>query len=104
MFYLQKYISVKNEVKGYPSFFGSMFLHWDGSFESYHYFFAHIRARLACPHGNTELQVGDSFKIGSDDEKALTKALDVCFPGSQRYLCTKHMKDNLKHFLTKKEG
>ena len=51
--------------------------------------------------GNTELQVGNRFKIGSDEENALT--FDVCFPGSESYLCTKHMKDNLKHFLTQKE-
>ena len=39
---LTKICCVKKEVKGYPSFFGPMFLHWDGSFESYHYFFTHI--------------------------------------------------------------
>ena len=67
----------------------------------YHYFFSHIRAHIVSPIGNNELQVGNSFNIGSKDEKALT--FDVCFPGSERYLCTKHMIDNLKHFLTQKE-
>ena len=66
-----------------------------------HYFFSHIRAPHVSPIGNTKLQVGNSFKIRSDDEKALT--FDVCFPGSERDLCTKHMKDNLKQFLTQKE-
>lgn len=90
-------------TRDHPVFFGPMYLHWDGTFESYHYFFSHIRGRLSTPIGNTELQVGDSFKIGSDDEKALTKALDLSFPASERYLCTKHMKDNLSHFLMRKE-
>lgn len=27
----------------------------------------------------------------------------MCFQDSERYLCTKHMKDNLKHFLIGKE-
>ena len=40
------------------------------------------------------------MKYGSDDEKALTKAIDHSFPGSSRVLCTKHLKDNLQHYLT----
>ena len=89
--------------RDHPVFFGPMYLHWDGTFESYHYFFSHLRAHISNPIGNTELQVGDAFSIGSDDEKALTKALDICFPDSELYLCTKHMKDNLSHFLMRKE-
>ena len=33
----------------------------------------------------------------------MTKTLDMCFRESERYLCTKHMKDNLIHFLIQKE-
>ena len=33
----------------------------------------------------------------------MTKTLDMCFRESERYLCTKHMKDNLNHFLIQKE-
>ena len=78
-------------------------MHWDASYKTYHYFFSHVRAILRDKIGATELKVGEGFNIGSDDEKAMTKALDTCFRESERYLCTKHMKDNLIHFLIQKE-
>ena len=40
------------------------------------------------------------MEFGSDDEKALTKAIDHSFPGAKRVLCTKHLKDNLQHYMT----
>ena len=47
---------------------------------------------------------GSSIEIllSTDDEKALTLSLDNNFPGSNRKLCTKHIKDNLKHHPTDK--
>jgi len=42
------------------------------------------------------------MELGTDDEKALTKALEHSFPNSTRYLCTKHLKDNIKHYMTNK--
>ena len=47
---------------------------------------------------------GSSIEIllDTDDEKALTSSLTNNFPGSKRKLCTKHIKDNLKHHLTDK--
>ena len=34
-----------------------------------------------------------AIQIGSDDEKAITKAIDTVFPHTNRSLCTKHLKD-----------
>ena len=86
------------------SFFGTIrFLHSDASFKTYHYFLSHVRAILGDKVGAIELKVGEGFNIGSDDEKAMTKALDMCFRESERYLCIKHMKDNLNPFLIQKE-
>ena len=47
---------------------------------------------------------GSSIEIllDTNDEKALTSSIDTNFPGSKRKLCTKHIKDNLKHHLTAK--
>ena len=61
-----------------------------------------LNRKLSEVLGATELKV-EGFNIGSDDEKAMTKALDMCFGESERYLCTKHMKDNLNRFLIQKE-
>ncbi|VDI28049.1 Hypothetical predicted protein [Mytilus galloprovincialis] len=40
------------------------------------------------------------MEFSSDDEKALTKAIEASFPLSERDLSTKHLKDNLKHFMS----
>ncbi|KAL3859058.1 hypothetical protein ACJMK2_009294 [Sinanodonta woodiana] len=44
------------------------------------------------------------MEFGSDDEKAITKAIDHVFPSATRYLCTKHLKDNVRHYLQNKIG
>ena len=44
------------------------------------------------------------MEFGSDDKKALTKAIDHVFPQVKRYLCTKHLKDNLKNYCQNKVG
>jgi hypothetical protein len=44
------------------------------------------------------------IKYGSDDEKALTKAIDSVFPASKRSLCNKHLKDNVSDYLKNKIG
>ena len=43
------------------------------------------------------------IKYGSDDEKALTKAIDSVFPASKRSLCNKHLKDNVSDYLKKQD-
>ncbi|CAG2250920.1 unnamed protein product [Mytilus edulis] len=40
------------------------------------------------------------MELDSDDEKALTKTIEASFPLSERVLCTKHLKDNLKHYMS----
>jgi hypothetical protein len=44
------------------------------------------------------------IEVGRDDEKALTKAIDVVFPNSKQSLCTKHLKDNITDYLKNKIG
>ena len=51
-----------------------------------------------------ELRVSEQMEFGTDDEKALTKAIEHVFPSATRYLCTKHLKDNVKHYLLNKVG
>jgi transposase-like protein len=53
------------------------------------------------PHSidNIELRLHESIEFGSDDERAITKAIENSFPNAKRRLCTKHLKDNDKHYL-----
>lgn len=70
-----------------------MFLHWDGSFLSYHTYLSRMKARLF------ETIKHIDIRIGSDDESGLTKAIDDVFPNVQRLLCTKHIKNNISDHL-----
>ena len=42
--------------------------------------------------------------IGSDDETALVNAIDSNFPASNRFLCTKHLKDGTVNYLQTNVG
>ncbi|CAG2215041.1 unnamed protein product [Mytilus edulis] len=42
---------------------------------------------------------GKSLVFGSDEEKALTKAIQKCFPDSQQILCTRHIEESFKRHL-----
>ena len=77
---------------------GPLYLHWDGSYETYHPFFAHIQRKI-----EDDILAAD-IRIGSDDEKALVKAMESLFPNATRYLCTKHLKDNISRYLQDKVG
>ena len=42
--------------------------------------------------------------IGTDDEKALRKAIKIYFPNSHNILCTRHLKNNVDDHLRDKVG
>jgi hypothetical protein len=42
--------------------------------------------------------------FGSDDAKAITKSIQDVFPSATRRLCSKHLKDNFKHYIQDKIG
>jgi hypothetical protein len=86
------------ESGDHPIFVGPLFLHWGGSFLSYHTFFSHVKARIQETVKNIDL------RMGSDDESGLTKALDSVFPEATRLLCIKHMKDNVSEYLKNSIG
>lgn len=81
-----------------PIFLGPMLLHWDADFKSFHAFFSHLQRELAENIDCVEI------KIGSDQEKALIKALKLCFPSSIFMLCTNHIKTNIRRYLADKVG
>ena len=42
--------------------------------------------------------------IGSDEEAALLKAIKQCFPATVQVLCTRHLEENVRRYLTNKVG
>ncbi|XP_052219033.1 uncharacterized protein LOC127836436 [Dreissena polymorpha] len=79
-----------------PIMLGPMMLHWDGTTKTYYRFFSFLRGIL-----DLDLQSIEML-IGTDDEKAMTNAIDSVFPEAKRRLCTKHIKDNLLRQMTHK--
>ena len=76
---------------------GAVFLHFDAKYSTYLTFFQHIKEMVedldSFEIGGTELG------FGSDEEKALLSAIKSVFPNSKKYLCAKHLKENLKRKL-----
>jgi hypothetical protein len=80
-----------------PIMMGPVYLHWDGHYQTYHSFFSHIQSHLHDIKG-TEIS-GKQLAFGSDEEKAMTKALHHCFPDSKHILCTRHLDENVRRKL-----
>ena len=69
--------------------------HQQADYNTYRAFFNNLSSELQSDV-DLELRIPEIMELGTDDEKALTKALEHSFPNSTRYLCTKHLKDNIK--------
>jgi len=83
---------------------GPVFLHWDGLYESYHAFFSHLQCQLdGTSLSDIECGIQDVV-VGSDEEKAILKALKQCFPNSTQLLCSRHLMENARRRLQDKVG
>ena len=53
----------------------------------------------------SDIELGtDELLIGSDEEKALIKAVKVAYPNAGLMLCTRHLKENARRRLIEKTG
>jgi hypothetical protein len=85
-----------------PIMLGPLFLHWDGTCSTYQRFFSHLRTKLDASI-NTEVGFCD-LVIGSDEEKAILKAVQQSFPSATQLLCQRHLEENVKRYLQHKIG
>lgn len=76
-----------------PIFLGPVLLHDSSDFESFGNFFYHLKMKLI----DTDMH---RLVIGTDDEKAMVKAIQSAFPESTHVLCSRHLKQNVIHKLT----
>jgi hypothetical protein len=93
---------LKKDTKEPPIFIGPLLLHKDASFPTYYNFFSFLAGKFKLD--SLELRIDENLTFGSDDEKAITKAIESAFPNATRRLCSKHLKDNLKHYMQDKIG
>ena len=86
-----------------PILLGPLYLHWDGTFHTYQRFFSHLASVMENSDLKTSLGT-NNLVIGSDEEKALVKAVQHSFPQAKLTLCTRHLEENLKRHLKNKVG
>ena len=92
---------ISTERKTSPLLYGPWYLHRDAKYETYYDFLAHLKMIT----GNVPaFEENLTVQFGSDAEKALTKAIKANFPSAKHKLCSRHAKDNIKHFLCDKCG
>ena len=94
---------IRKRTQNHPIMLGSVFLHWDGLYETYHRFFSHLQSQLDDCICSIQAS-GRHLLLGSDEEKAMTKAMKQCFPQSHHVLCRRHIEDNVKRHLRAKIG
>ena len=85
-----------------PILLGPLYLHWDVTFHTYQRFFSHLAAVLDHPMHQAELGTNNLI-VGSDEEKALVKAVKMSFPQAKLTLCTRHLEKNLKKTTEKQD-
>ena len=93
----------RKSTQNHPVMLGSVFLHWDGLYPTYHAFFSHLRSQIDDSINGIEVG-GRNLLVGSDEEKALTKAIQQSFPSSHHILCRRHIEENVKRHLRRKVG
>ncbi len=81
---------------------GPLFLHWDGTYQTYQRFFSHLRTKFDA-NINKEVGLCDLI-IGSDEEKAILKAVGQSFPSATQLLCQRHLEQNVRWYLQHKVG
>ena len=93
---------LRRSTQAAPIMLGPLFLHWDGACITYQRFFSHLRTKLdASP--NTEVGF-NSMIVGSDEEKALMKAILQSFPQATQIICQRHLEENVRRQLQHKIG
>ena len=85
-----------------PIMLGPLFLHWDGTCQTYQRFFSHLRTKFDA-NFHTEVGLCDLI-IGSDEEKAIMKAVQQSFPNATQLLCQRHLEQNVRRYLQHKVG
>ncbi len=88
---------LRKESKNHPIFIGPIFLHGSATHDVYDLFFSHLASCFG-PERQKRLVVG------TDDERAMRRAIAEKLPLSSNVLCTRHLKSNVDDFLKNKVG
>ena len=88
---------LRRSTQSFPIMLGPLFLHWDGECSTYQRFFSHLRTKLDANIG-TEIGLNEII-VGSDEEKAILKAVQQSFPSATQILYQRHLEENIRRHL-----
>ena len=92
-----KHLAVlKRTTNDHPIMAGPILLHGSSDHHTFAEFFYHLRSHLGI---NLPSPI-----VGSDDEKAIKSSISQVWPATKKLTCVRHIKNNLKDYLTKKVG
>ena len=99
---------MKKKTQSPPIMLSPIYLHWAGSEIVYHdSFFSHLQAKLGLSINIASIG-HNNLVLGSDEEKALTNAIQSVFPNSTLVLCHKtlifFLEENVKRYIQAKSG
>ena len=97
-----KNYKVTNSRGCHPIFIGPVFLHRESTFEQYSYFLSVLKTALSMNETEKDFITlfDENTCIGSDQERALTKAIANVFPRSKKLHCYLHLKENMVRQMT----
>ena len=88
---------LRNRTDGKPHLFlGPMLLHRDSNITVYRAFFETLKNSLeaVAQEEGIRFHTDEEFVFVSDQEKAITSAIDEVFPSCTRFLCSRHLEQN----------
>ena len=87
---------LRKQSKDHPLVLGPCFLHRDSKLKDYGLFLSHVKtAMMDHVDADSMLEIEKQMVFGSDEEKALVKAIRCIFPNASRRLCSLHLKKNI---------
>ena len=87
---------LRQSTNTHPLFLGPILIHGNSDFSTFSRFFETLKREL--------IDAPSSPIFGSDEERALTKAIKHSFPDSHLLSCVRHLKSNTINYLTDKVG
>ena len=87
-----------------PVMLGPILLSSDQKEKTFREFLSEIRNAILDARKDAAFPTCEILNVGSDQDKALTNAIQTVFPDSTKFLCIQHLRDDFERFLRDKLG
>ena len=95
---------VRKSSSDNPIFIGPVMFHFDGRAETYRRFFSMLSDLFAGDVLCAEFAGDVELVFGSDEEKAMVRAMRQVFPSAEHIFCARHLEENVRRYLTDVAG